>query len=373
MSKLNFTSNAYPTLGVELEVGLVDANTMALTSAIGRVLERLPEQYRDSVKPELMQCYLEVNSGVCRTVAEAEADLREKLIAVERITDALGLRLWWAGTHPFSYWQEQAVTPSERYHQLLGLLQEMGRRLVTFGLHVHVGVDSGDKAVLVCNRIMEHLPTLLAISSNSPFWQNRDTGLHSSRSKIMEALPTAGLPHQMRNWSEYAWLISHLIQTGFINTIREIWWDVRPHNNFGTVEIRMCDMPGSLGEALQIVALIQCLVKRISEEIDEGVYLQDAHPMMVRQNKWRAARYGRAARLVDSKTYQAVPLEDLVGQLIEWLTPTAMELGCAGYLRGVADLAAGPTGSERQLAIFAETGDPAEIVRRLSAASRITA
>ena len=197
-----------------------------------------------------MQCVLEINTGVCETVGEAERDLRGKIAIVEAACDALGLRLWWGATHPFSSWLDQRITPDDRYLQLVNLLQEMARRLVTFGLHVHVGVDSGDKAVMICDRIMRHLPTLLALSVSSPFWEGRKTGLHSHRSKVMEGLPTAGLPTLMRNWSEYVWLVNHMIDTGFINTIREIWWDVRPHHNFGTVEVRVCDMPGNLQDTL---------------------------------------------------------------------------------------------------------------------------
>ena len=157
-----------------------------------------------------------------------------------------GVRLFWSGTHPFSPWQAQEVTPLDRYRDLIELLQETARRIITFGLHVHVAVDSGDKAIMICDRILQHLPTLLALSANSPFWQGRNTGLHSQRSKIMETLPTAGLPPMMRNWSEYAWLLNNLVDTGFIKTIRELWWDVRPHHNFGTVEVRICDMPPTL-------------------------------------------------------------------------------------------------------------------------------
>ena len=209
--------------------------------------------------------------------------------------------LWWGATHPFSTWQDQRITPDDRYLQLVNLLQEMARRLVTFGLHVHVGVDSGDKAVMICDRIMRHLPTLLALSVSSPFWEGRRTGLQSHRSKVMEGLPTAGLPTLMRNWSEYVWLVNHMIDTGFINTIREIWWDVRPHHNFGTVEVRVCDMPGNLHDTLAIGALVQCLVKALSDEIDNGTYQHDSHPMMVQQNKWRAARFGNQAKLVDTE------------------------------------------------------------------------
>jgi glutamate---cysteine ligase / carboxylate-amine ligase len=372
MKKLIFTHNAEPTLGVELELALVDGKTMALSSSIHQVLERVPKSLSDSMKPELMQCYLEINTGVCRTVAEAETDLRQKIEALEKIVDELNIRLLWSATHPFSLWRDQKVTPTERYKLLLNLLQDMARQLITFGLHVHVGVDSGDKAVMICERIMPYLPVLLAISANSPFWDNRVTGLQSSRSKVMEGLPTAGLPTALRNWSEYTWLINHLISTGFINTIREIWWDVRPHHNFGTVEVRVCDMPGHLDDVLAITALVQCLVKHLSDEIDEGTYFPGSHPMMMRQNKWRACRYGVKAELVDSFTFETRPVPGLVSDLVRRLWPTAEELGCQEYLHRVLGLADGPTWADRQLAILDETGDPAEVARRLTQESRLT-
>ena len=229
MAKLEFKSNTKHTIGVELELGLVDATTNHLVSGSSELLKRIPEDVLPSVKHELMQCVVEVISGVCNDVAEARSDLSGKLRVVEQAADALGMRMFWGATHPFSRWEDQIVTDNDRYKALVQLLQEMARRLITFGLHVHVGVDSGDKAVMICDRIMQHLPTLLALSASSAFWQNRDTGLHSHRSKIMEGLPTAGLPTLMRNWSEYVWLVHHMEETGFINTIREIWWDVRPH------------------------------------------------------------------------------------------------------------------------------------------------
>jgi carboxylate-amine ligase len=248
----------------------------------------------------------------------------------------------------------------------------MARRLVTFGLHVHVGVDSGDKAVMICDRIMQHLPTLLALSCSSPYWEHRDTGLHSHRSKIMEGLPTAGLPTPMRNWSEYVWLVNHMIDTGFINTIREIWWDVRPHHNFGTVEVRVCDMPGNLEDVLSITALIQCLVKCLSDEIDEGAYVHDFHPMMVRQNKWRACRFGNKAQLVNPYSHEIASVSVIVQQLIAHLQPTARELGCLSYLEDNQRIADEPGWAACQRSVLNETNDPVEVVRRLSEQSRIS-
>ena len=372
MGKIEFNSNDRPTLGIEIELGLVDNQTMELSSSIAPLLERLPDGAGNCFKPELMQSCIEINTGVCETVGQAAADLKEKTMLVEQAADELGLSLWWGATHPHSLWRDQKVTPDERYLDLVGLLQEMARRLVTFGLHVHVGVDSGDKAVMICDRIMQHLPTLLALSSSSPFWEKRDTGLQSHRSKIMEGLPTAGLPTLMRNWSEYVWLVNHMIDTGFINTIREIWWDVRPHHNFGTVEVRVCDMPGNLEDVLAIAALVQCLVKALSDHIDEGAYQHDCHPMMVRQNKWRACRFGAQAQLVNSYTYTVQSVSEVVNFLLGYLRPIAEDLDCVPQLFHTQRIADSPSWADRQVAILSETGSPQEIVRRLTAESRIS-
>ena len=179
--------------------------------------------------------------------------------------------------------------------------------IVTFGMHVHVGVDSGDKAVMLIDRMNRYIPTLLALSVNSPFWVSRDTGLHSQRSKIMEQLPNAGLPPLMRNFSEYCWVVRAFHQYRFINSIRIFGGTVRPHPGFGTVEVRICDLPCCLDDALSLAALIQCLVCRLSDDIDKGVYQHDIHPIMVKQNKWKACRYGLDAKLVDSVTHKPIP------------------------------------------------------------------
>ena len=364
MSALRFTHNEYPTLGVEIELQLVDAETLALSNSIEHVLARLPPELTGQIKPELMQSYLEVNTGICRTVSEVRDDLSQKLDALEAITHELGLRLFWAGTHPFSSWRDQEITVNERYFRLVSLMQDVARRLVTFGLHVHVGVDTGDKAIMVCDRMLRYLPLLLGLSANSPFWEGRCTGLHSNRSMVMEQLPTAGLPHQMRNWSEYVWLINHLVETGFINTVREIWWDIRPHHNFGTVEIRVCDMPPNLEQVLALTALIQCLVTSICEEIEEGTFLSDYHPMMIQQNKWRATRYGAEARLVHGNDYQQRSVQETVDHLVSRLMPVARTLSCESELRECLELPS-QTGAQQQLAIFEETGSRRAVVERM--------
>lgn len=365
MAKLHFNGNDSQSIGVELELGIVDCQSFQLTSGSNQILERLGGDSAPHFKHELVQSCVEVISGVCSTVGGIRDDLAPKISQLNHAAGESGMRVWWGGTHPFSLWQDQETTQNDRYLMLVELLQQMAHRLVTFGMHVHIGVDSGDKAVMICDRIMQHLPMLLSLSSSSPFWQNQDTGLSSYRSKLMEGLPTAGLPSLMRNWSEYVWLVNHMIDTGFINTIREIWWDVRPHHNFGTVEVRMCDMPGSLDHALALAALVQCIVKALNDEIDEGTYQFDCHPMMVRQNKWRAARFGLDASLVNAEDYRVNPVRDTVRDLLDQLKGISQDLGCSAELEVVYEIIDGPSWATRQRELLEATGDPAEMVRRL--------
>ncbi|GAB5401908.1 MAG: glutamate--cysteine ligase [Aureliella sp.] len=367
MAKLSFNGNDSHSIGVELELGIVDAQSLELTSSSNAILNHLSKSTDDvsCFKHELVQSCVEVISGVCTDLSGIRSDLDGKLRLLQSAAENSGARLWWGGTHPFSLWENQLTTDDPRYANLVKLLQQMARRLVTFGMHVHVGVESGDKAVMICDRIMQYLPTLLALSASSPFWQNQDTGLESYRSKLMEGLPTAGLPSLMRNWSEYVWLVNHMIDTGFINSIREIWWDVRPHHNFGTVEVRMCDMPGSIEHVYGLAALIQCLVKHLSDDIDEGAYQFDCHPMMVRQNKWRAARYGIDARLVNAQDYKAVPVRESVGQLVDQLRGVSQDLRCEDELLSVKEIIAGPSWATRQREILQQSGNPQSIVDTL--------
>jgi len=371
MSKFHFTRNESHTIGVELEFGIVDRESYALASRSNELIDSLPDPHVDWCKHELMQSCVEVISGVCTDVAEAREDLTKKIRVVQEAADRLNVELWWGATHPFSGWDDQLVTQDQRYLDLVNLLQEMARRLITFGLHVHVGVDSGDKAVMICDRIMQHLPTLLALSASSPYWENRDTGLHSHRSKVMEGLPTAGLPTLMRNWSEYVWLVNHMEETGFINSIREIWWDVRPHHNFGTVEVRVCDMPGNLDHVCGLAALIQSLVKYLSDEIDEGTYQFGCHPMMVRQNKWRAARYGIDATLINTADYSETTVAKLVDGMMDHLRDVAKDLGCESELLFVREIAAGSSWADRQRKILETADRPAAILEQLNQQSRI--
>ncbi|NBD37773.1 MAG: YbdK family carboxylate-amine ligase [Verrucomicrobia bacterium] len=363
---LHFKSNSTPTLGVELELQLVDAKKFGLKSAILDILEEVGGE-QAWIKPELMQSYVEINTGVCSSVDEVREDLTRKLDRLYAAARKHGTGVLWAGSHPFSTWMDQEITPKERYLKLVELMQDTARRIVTFGMHVHVGVDSGDKAVMVVDRLMRYLSTLLALSVNSPFWVGRKTGLQSQRIKIMEQLPAAGSPPFLRNYSEYCWVVNQSLQSGFLNSIQEIWWDVRPHPRFGTVEVRICDLPQNLEDTLALVALTQCLVCALGDQIEEGVYQYDIHPIVVRQNKWKAARYGLQAELIDPVTHSTIPVRDMVFFLYEKLKPYAERLHCTQALNHVISMVNAPSGAERQLALYEESGyDLAAVVRELT-------
>ncbi|MDG2094031.1 MAG: YbdK family carboxylate-amine ligase [Phycisphaerales bacterium] len=361
---MRFKPSTNTSIGVEIELGLINSETMELSMDVPEMLQRLPAGWEDSIKPEFMRSYLEFNTGVCQTVDDVRRDLSEKLQWGYETAAEMGNTFLWSGTHPTSHWKDQKLTDDERYKWLMETMQFVASRLVVFGLHVHIGVDSGDKAIQMCDRLLRHLPVLLALSSNSPHWCGRNTGLHSYRSKVMESLPTAGLPETMRNWSEFNWLTDHLIATDFIHSPREIWWDVRPVARFGTVEIRVMDTPMTMEQLLGLVAMTQCIVSGLSSEIDRGMYLVDCHPMIARQNKWHAARYGLDATLADPDTMHAIPARQQARLLLDLCQPVSEKLGCSEELSYVERILENGSGAATQHKIAKDTGDLKEVIRK---------
>lgn len=360
---IRFQSSPNTSIGVEIELGLVNSESLELSMDVPEMLKRLPSGWEDSIKPEFMRSYLEFNTGVCQTVDDVRKDLSEKLHWGYETAAEMGNTFLWSGTHPTSHWKDQKLTDDERYKWLMETMQFVASRLVVFGLHVHIGVDSGDKAIQMCDRLLRHLPVLLALSSNSPHWCGRDTGLHSYRSKVMESLPTAGLPETMRNWSEYNWLTDHLIATDFIHSPREIWWDVRPVARFGTVEIRVMDTPMTMESLLGLVAMTQCIVSGLSSDIDRGMYLVDCHPMIARQNKWHAARYGLDATLADPETMHAIPARQQARLLLDLCQPLSEKLGCSEELSYVERILEDGSGASVQRKVAKDTGDLKKVIQ----------
>ena len=363
-TKIPFRGSPRPTLGVELEVQILDPATMNLTSGSLAILERVGEHPK--IKQELTQSTVEVITGICDTVEEARADLAATLEEVYAIGDETGLAFALAGTHPFGQWRDQEIFPNDRYEMLVERIQWPARRLLIYGLHVHVGVSSGEKAIAITNALTTYIPHLLALSASSPFTDHEDTGLASARSKIFEGMPTAGLPFRLANYGEFQSFMNTLIRAGAIQSVREIWWDIRPHPNFGTIEVRVCDVPSTLTEVAALSALIQSLVVCLSEHYDEGDYMTILSPWIVRENKWRAARSGLDADIITDNRGGRAPLRQEIESLIAKLRPFARDLGCFDELQHIRTMLNKGVSYERQRRVYAETGSLEAIVRSLS-------
>jgi carboxylate-amine ligase len=355
--RIDFSSSERTSLGVEWELELVDLDTRELTGASDAILAAISEN-GDGVHPkakhELFQSCVEVITGICQTVDEACADLAETVGHVQKAAAERNVGIICSGTHPITDWSTQRISDDERYMQLVERNQWMARQLQTFGVHVHCGVRGPEKALPIVNGLLFYLPHFLALSASSPYWIGSDTGLASYRSKVFEALPTAGLPYQLSSWEEFEKYMELLISSHAIESIREVWWDIRPHPNFGTVELRICDGLPTLEEIGCVAALSQCLVERFDQQLDRGEAVPEPRPWIVRENKWRAARYGLDAEIVVDNAGRLQPVREAITDLVEDLAPIARQLDCATQLEAIPRLVERGASYQRQRAVAAQ-------------------
>lgn len=372
---IEFTSNPRPTVGVELELYIIDPTTGDLVSASTEMLAALGSGHEGGehpkVKHELYQSTIEIVTDVCNSAPEAEADLAVTLGEVRRVAADRGLILMSSGTHPFAMARHQHVSPSRRYHDLIEAMQWPARRLLTCGLHVHVGVPDGEAAIAVLNEVTRHLPLFLALSASSPFFEGEDSGLASARSKVFESLPTAGLPPQLADWIDFEAFMGTLLGSDCISSIREVWWDVRPHPDFGTVEFRMCDAPPTLGEAVALAALAQSLVAWCLDRLRQGDLPAPPREWTVRENRWLAGRYGTEGTLIvetgEGRPSARRPVRELVEELVDRLLPYARALGSEAQLRTVLDILDTGSGTQRQRRLIEAGGSLFDVVHHLAA------
>jgi glutamate---cysteine ligase / carboxylate-amine ligase len=357
------------TLGVEWELQLIDAASKLLRQDAREVISELrglgTAGPRPKIHDELMQSTVEVVTGVCSTVSEALADLAATITQLQRITDMRGTILACAGTHPVSDWRDAKMAPIQRYAELVEQMQWLARRIQTFGVHVHVGLRDGSKAIPIVNALAAYLPHFLALTASSPFWGGHDTGLASSRAIIFGGLPTAGPPHLLADWSEFEEYMDTLLRAGTIRSIKEVWWDVRPHPDFGTVEIRMFDGVPTLHEVGMVAALSQSLVQLFDTQLDRGYRLPSQPPWVVRDNKWRATRYGLDAMVITDAAGATAPLRDELYELFRMLQPVAERLGCAAELQVGNEVLERGASYERQRAVMAAGGRLTNVVDAL--------
>ncbi len=367
--QIDFTSSQRTSLGVEWELELVDLDTRQLTSGSNEILAAISENgdgEHPKAKHELLQSCVEVITGICQTVAEAQADLAGTVAEVAAAAKDRNLGLMCSGTHPITDWSTQQISDDPRYALLIERNQWIARQMQIFGVHVHCGVRAQEKAIPIVNGLLNYIPHFLALSASSPFWIGADTGLASYRSKVFEALPTAGLPYQLSGWGEFEKYVGALVSSNAIQTIREVWWDVRPHPGFGTVELRICDGLPSLDEIGCVAALAQCLVERFDRQLDDGYSLPVPQPWLVRENKWRAARYGLDAEIIIDRDGHKQPVATALTDLVEDLLPTARRLDCAAELEMIPRLIERGASYQRQRTVArANDGDLGAVVDSL--------
>jgi glutamate---cysteine ligase / carboxylate-amine ligase len=354
-------------LGVEEELSIVDATTGELVPKIEEIMSRLPEGLHESVSYELFQSVLEIKTPTCATTAEAEKHLRELRGRVGSWAAACGASLASAGTHPFSRYRDQKVTDQERYRQVIETLRWIAQREVIFGQHVHVAVPGPEEAIIAHNRLSGQSPLLLALSANSPFWQGFDTGFESSRVKIFEAFPRAGLPPAFPDYEAFEGYVDLMVASGAMDDYTYCWWDVRPHPKIGTIELRVLDSQTNLKYTTSLTALTQCLVAEVLEEVGPH---EPYNLHLATENKWRAAMHGMDAAFYDAKDGTTVPARELARGLVERLIPHAQDLGCENELEGILEIVEGGTGSQRQREVYDESGDFLDVVAFLIEGTR---
>jgi glutamate---cysteine ligase / carboxylate-amine ligase len=372
VAAIPWTPSPGPTLGIEWELQLIDRRSRMLRQDAREVLAALPGLSESGEHPkakyELMQSAVEVVTGICSTVAEAKADLAATISQLQRITGERGTMLACAGTHPVSDWRDAKMAPIQRYAELLENLQWLARRIQTFGVHVHVGIRDRSKAMPIVNALAGYLPHFLALTASSPFWSGHDTGLASSRSVVFGGLPTSGPPPQLlSDWSDFENYMDTLLRAGTIRSIKEVWWDIRPHPDFGTVEVRMFDGLPTLREVGMVAALSQSLIHLLDTQLDRGYRLPCPAAWVVRDNKWRATRYGLDAMVITDDFGSTAPLRDQLYELVRELEPVAERLGCAAELAVAFEVLDQGASYERQRALVASGSELTDVVDALAA------
>jgi carboxylate-amine ligase len=354
------------TIGIEEELMIVDEESYDLKNAIESLLEEAPF---GEIKPELMESVLEISTHPAKTTGEAGTQLRALRAQVRDTAAAKGLLIGSAGTHPFAKWEDQRIVARPRYQDLIDALRFVARQELIFGLHVHVAVDDPEKAIHVANGMRVHVPILQALSANSPFWRGDRTGLMSTRTPIFRAFPRVGIPPRYQDWGHYCSEIDFMVRSGVMEDYTYLWYDVRPHARFGTVEIRACDAQTRVEHTLALAALIQAMVKELSEHYDSGEPLSDVQWQMLDENKWLAARHGMDAELVDLPIAEKVAAKTLARRLRDRLREHAQDLGSGNELVAITDLIERGNGAKRQVVVYEANHDLREVMAEIVAAT----
>ena len=351
------------TIGIEEEYQTVDPVTRDLRSHIhAEIVKKGKLILHEHVKPEMHQSVVEIGTGVCTNIRQARDEvrmIRQKMITLARQN---GLRLSAGGTHPFALWRDQEIYPDDRYKVIVEDLKMVARANLIFGLHVHIGVEDRETAIQLMNGARYFLPHLLALSANSPFWLGMETGLRSYRCKVFDKFPRTNIPDLYSSWSEFDNYVKLLIHTNCIDDAKKIWWDIRPHPYFPTLEFRVCDMPMRLEESIALAALCQAIIAKLYHLHERNQSFRHYSRALIMENKWRAARYGLDGKMIDFGKQTEVPARQLIEEILDFVGDVVDELGSREEISYIRRILENGNGADRQLRVYHETGDFKKVV-----------
>ncbi|MDO8680208.1 MAG: carboxylate-amine ligase [Acidobacteriota bacterium] len=355
-------------IGIEEEYQTIDPVSYDLRSHINaEIIEKGKRQLDERIKAEMHQSVVEVGTGVCRNMKEARADILNLRRAMVKLASENGLLLCAGATHPFADWRAQDIYPDERYLQVVEDMQLVARSNLIFGLHVHIGIEDRETAIHLMNQVRYFLPHLLALSANSPFWIGLNTGLRSYRCKVFDKFPRTNIPDTFTSWADYESFVNLLVKTNSMDNAKKIWWDVRPHPFFSTVEVRICDIPMRADETLAIAALIQASMAKLYKLHSRNQGFRIYSRALIMENKWRAARYGLEGKLIDFGQEKEVPARELMLEYLDFVDDVLDELDSRSEVEYIHTMLERGCGAERQLKVFAETGDLKKVVQYMVA------
>ena len=350
------------TLGIEEEYQVIDPKTLELTSHEQKIVEEADKVMEDQVKAEMHQAVVEVGTNICEDIDDARKQVTHLRKTMCEIAKSLGYRIGAAGTHPFSAWQAQLITPHPRYDDIIDELQDTARSNLIFGLHVHVGIADRNMSLHIANSIRYFLPHIYALSTNSPFWEGRNTGFKSYRSKVFDKFPRTGIPGPFDSFAEYENFIKLLVKTNCIDNAKKIWWDIRVHPFFPTIEIRICDIPLTIDETIGIAALIQALVAKLYKLRESNLNFMIYKRALINENKWRASRYGIDGKMIDFGKEKEVNTRSLILEMLDFVDDVVDDLGSRHEVEMIDQILEKGTGADRQLKVYEETESLEKVV-----------
>jgi len=353
------------TLGIEEEFQIVDPNTRELRSHVSEILEEGRMVLGEKIKPEMIQSMIEVGTGICHNIQEARTDITNLRAIVSSLARKKGLEVIAASTHPISKWSDQQIYDDPHYALLIEELQMVARSLLIFGLHVHVGVADRERQIHIMNAARYFLPHVLALTTSSPFWLGINTGLKSYRSEVFKKFPRTDIPDHFDSYASFQRYIDLLLKTNSISNPKKIWWDVRPHPHFPTLEFRVCDIPTRVDDTIAIAALFQAIVAKLNKLIDKNLGFRLYRRMLIQENKWRAVRWGLEGKMIDFGKQKEVPVRDLILELLDFVDDVLDDLGSRKEVEHVHTILERGTSADEQLQVFHETNDLKAVVDRL--------